>query len=137
MSDEHFVGKVSVRALIIKDGKALISRDVFDLDTWDIPGGRLHLGENPEDGVRREVMEELGVEIILGKVVYTEQFKQTRTGDVSVLIAFEARLKDENAQFVFKSDEIVEAKWITKEQLFDQKIYENCLNALKKYFQLS
>ncbi len=29
-------------------------------DMWDIPGGRIDVGEEPQDGLRREVQEELG-----------------------------------------------------------------------------
>lgn len=36
---------------------------------WSLPGGRLELGESLEDGVRREVREETGIDVEVGAVV--------------------------------------------------------------------
>lgn len=55
----HLVADIPQKALIVRDGKLLI---VFD-QRWELPGGRLHIDEAPRDGLRREVMEELGAEI--------------------------------------------------------------------------
>ncbi|MEK7167679.1 MAG: NUDIX domain-containing protein [Patescibacteria group bacterium] len=58
---------VAVKAIIRKDNKYLV---IFKSDTEeispneiDIPGGRLKFGEDPEEGLKREVAEELGLEI--------------------------------------------------------------------------
>lgn len=58
---------IAVKAFIIKDGQVLLLRrkptDRHQPGQWDIPGGRLERGENPFDGVKREVREETGLEI--------------------------------------------------------------------------
>lgn len=52
---------VTVKALAIHDGKLLVCRQ--DTGRWDVPGGRLEVPELLEETLRREVREELGVEI--------------------------------------------------------------------------
>ncbi len=54
-------------ALVIKNGQVLLARRAFQpyRNYWDIPGGFLEPGEHPEDGARREVNEETGLEIRL------------------------------------------------------------------------
>ena len=52
----HVVG------LIIEESKVLLIHRP-DKDIWELPGGKVHPGEEIEDALRREVMEELGVNI--------------------------------------------------------------------------
>jgi len=58
---------IGVKACIVDDGKILLmrrSKDYGDISgTWDIPGGRTSPGEEPVEGLRREVKEETGMEI--------------------------------------------------------------------------
>tara|TARA_Y100000310_G_C20577526_1_gene761193 strand:+ start:768 stop:1172 length:405 start_codon:yes stop_codon:yes gene_type:complete len=59
----HFATK----AVIFKDNKVLIVKknDNEDVNpnTFDIPGGRLEFGEKPVDSLKREVREEVGLEV--------------------------------------------------------------------------
>jgi 8-oxo-dGTP diphosphatase len=66
MSDE-LRPKVGFGVIIYKDGKVLFGRRgkgaSHSEQTWCCPGGLLEHGETFEEGVRREAMEEAGVEI--------------------------------------------------------------------------
>ena len=39
---------------------------------WDIPGGSVEPGETPQEGARREAVEEIGVEISLEKIIHED-----------------------------------------------------------------
>jgi len=61
--EQHLIADIPVKALIIRDGKILITRDRL----WELPGGRMNVGEEPEETLHREITEELGVDVrILG-----------------------------------------------------------------------
>ena len=57
----------AAKAFIVKEGKLLLLKrrvnDVHKPGQWDIPGGRLELGEDPFEGLKRETREESGLEI--------------------------------------------------------------------------
>lgn len=55
----------TVSAIIIKDNKVLLCKRASEpfKRKWDLPGGYLEERESPEDALRREMREELGVEI--------------------------------------------------------------------------
>lgn len=127
--DPHFVGKVALKAVLVSGDKALITRAPDD-DKWEIPGGRLHQGEDVEKALLREIQEELGVELKLGSVFYTEQFFQGRDGSAHLLITYRVNCPEGTA-FAPDAREVGELKWITKDELVQHDIHSNCLNALK------
>lgn len=55
-------------AAIVKDGKVLITQRAIEpkKGLFDIPGGFLSPGEHPLDALKRELLEELGLEIEVG-----------------------------------------------------------------------
>jgi 8-oxo-dGTP diphosphatase len=59
--------------LLLRDNKV----DIPFPNMWDIPGGKVEVGEEPEFAVRREINEELGIanlgEISLFKIITSEK----------------------------------------------------------------
>jgi 8-oxo-dGTP pyrophosphatase MutT (NUDIX family) len=54
---------VGVRAVIINDrDEVLLVRHTYR-DGWHTPGGGVHAGESPQAALRREVMEEVGLDL--------------------------------------------------------------------------
>jgi ADP-ribose pyrophosphatase YjhB (NUDIX family) len=54
-------------ALILDGDRVLLGQRAVEpfKGAWDVPGGFLEPGEPPEDGARREVMEETGLDVAL------------------------------------------------------------------------
>lgn len=52
---------VSVKGLVIQDGKVWLRKN--EREEWELPGGKLEQGEQPEETVIREMAEELGLEV--------------------------------------------------------------------------
>lgn len=65
--------KVAVHGLIKKGDKFLVTRRALNDDYmpgyWDIPGGTIEFGEDLKDALEREVKEETGLKIKIGKVI--------------------------------------------------------------------
>lgn len=62
---------IGVGAVVFRGGEALVirrGRPPF-LGQWSIPGGKPHHGERLEDALRREVLEEAGVQIRIGGLI--------------------------------------------------------------------
>lgn len=59
-----------VCALIERDGRVLAARRPAGKSQallWEFPGGKIEAGEAPEEALRREIREELHVEIVIGR----------------------------------------------------------------------
>lgn len=72
--------RVAVRGIIFKDGKLLCQRLTAyrrdDRDFWCTPGGGLDMGELLEQGLRREMIEETGIEPKIGRLLFVQQFTE-------------------------------------------------------------
>ena len=63
-----------VAAVIERGGRYLITRRLEGTHLagrWEFPGGKLLPGEKPEEALRRELKEELGVEAAVGEPIET------------------------------------------------------------------
>jgi len=58
---------VGCGAAIVRDGKLLLvkRRRAPEAGHWSLPGGKVDFGESVADAVKREILEEVGLEIVL------------------------------------------------------------------------
>lgn len=59
-----------IAGLGFRDGHVLVHRAVHE-DFWSFPGGRAEIGETSVETLKREMAEELGVEVTVGRILWT------------------------------------------------------------------
>ena len=60
-------------------GRLLLLKHVFRAGSgWGIPGGFIHSGEQPEEAVRRELLEEVGLELESARLLFIRTLRSTR-----------------------------------------------------------
>lgn len=74
---------VSVKGVVIRDGRVLLLRN--ERDEWELPGGKLELGEDPADCVAREIAEESGWTVTTGPLLDAWQYHVAAAADVLIL----------------------------------------------------
>lgn len=63
----HVVGAIIEREGTVFAARRNPERSAGGL--WEFPGGKVELGESPEQALRREVLEELGIGITVGRLI--------------------------------------------------------------------
>ena len=74
--------RVNVRGIIVSDQgeifcQQLTANDGKGRNFWCTPGGGLKCGESLLDGLRREMIEETGVEPEIGRLLFIQQFAES------------------------------------------------------------
>lgn len=117
---------VGVGAVIIHENKVLlIQRGQEPLKgEWSLPGGALELGETLEQGVRREVLEETGLDVEPVQLVEVlDRIVRDDAGAVRfhyVLADFLCRV---NGGTLSCATDAVAARWVAHEELNSHGIY--------------
>jgi len=110
-----------IAAVIERGGKVLIARrkkgDRFE-GRWEFPGGKIEAGESPEECLRRELREEMGVEVEAGEFLCSVPLEAS--GISIELIAFKASLLAGEAR-CHDHDEI---RWVEPERIGDFDLAE-------------
>jgi len=112
--------EVAVKAIVEKNGKVfLVQRQPDDPEQpsgWELPGGRINAGENPAEGLKREVKEETGIEVEPLTKINTRSF-QRKDGVTVQMITFACVAKSEK---VLLSAEHASCDWVPVEKAIKQ-----------------
>ncbi len=68
------MNRTRVRAIIEHDGKILLVRNLSSPDFWCLPGGKVEPSEDIISAIARELLEETGVQPVIGNVIFIHQF---------------------------------------------------------------
>jgi 8-oxo-dGTP diphosphatase len=103
---------------------------------WDLPGGRINIGENIQAALKREIMEELGAEINVGSLIYSSQRIHTSEGSLHLFLYCEATLVNAEQSLKVPSEELAEVRWIDQTMINEITMYGDCMDAIKSYWEL-
>lgn len=121
--------KVAVKVVFCHQGKVLLMADPES--KWDFPGGGIDAPERLEEGLRREVREELGwTEFQLGPLVHADEWFIPSL-DLHVVAVFYRVDLAEVPERNTLSDEHSEAAWLTPEEVRAHDVTPDTINALE------
>lgn len=99
--------------MIMKEGKVFATQRGYGefKDGWEFPGGKVEAGESPEEALRREIREELEVEVNVGDLIDTIEYDYP---------AFHLSMKCYACTIAGGSPHLLEheaARWLSADQL--------------------
>lgn len=102
-----------VAAVIMKEGKVFATQRGYGefKDGWEFPGGKVEARESPEEALRREIREELEVEVNVGDLIDTIEYDYP---------AFHLSMKCYACTIAGGSPHLLEheaARWLSADQL--------------------
>jgi ADP-ribose pyrophosphatase YjhB (NUDIX family) len=134
--------KCATKAFIMDDGKLLVIKQTKGNDEWwDVPGGCMEFGLTPEENLKKEIMEEVGIDVEIKKLIGTSQFIHTHDEpetkyDHVVFLNYLCEPKSKNIDITKNPDEnenITKFEWLTPEEFFKALPNDNQHAGLKKF----
>jgi 8-oxo-dGTP diphosphatase len=114
------VKQIEVVAAIIRKGDKIFAtqRGYGEWqDWWEFPGGKMEVGETPEEALKREIREELSAEISVGELLTTVEydypaFHLTMHCFLCTLVGEALHLNEHEAARWLAKDELDSVKWL-------------------------
>jgi len=123
------------------DGKVFIGRrsktKSFLPGKWELSGGHIEFGETVEEGLRRELREELNMEIIVGNIYSEFTYVMNEGSDHVIEVLYFATMKNPKQEISLNEESHDDYIWLSENEVntyFDKDDDEG--NAIRKGFQI-
>jgi 8-oxo-dGTP diphosphatase len=134
--------RVAAGAVVVNQDKVLLvlRNKAPAKDMWAIPGGSVNLGETFQAAAEREVLEETGLQIKAGEIVYVfERIERDQAGRVQfhyVILDLMAEALDPS-QPLTPADDVRDAGWFSLADLdrLSMPVSDTTRNLLEKMMQ--
>ncbi|NLX69341.1 MAG: (deoxy)nucleoside triphosphate pyrophosphohydrolase [Clostridiales bacterium] len=129
-----------IAAIILKEGKVLIAQRAQGQNLagkWEFPGGKIKAGETPEECLKREIKEELDLDIEVDEF-FGENIYSYETGTIRLvaykaqLIGGQCRLKVHSRVEWVKPHDLAGYDFSPADVPFVEKLGRNCWKWLRK-----
>lgn len=95
---------VSVKGVILNRGQVVLLRN--ERAEWELPGGRLEPGEQPEDCLHREIFEELYLDVAVGPLLDCWTYRIAQVDREVVIVSYACRLKHDLGSLSFSQEHL-------------------------------
>ena len=99
---------------------------------YDIPGGRLEVGENFLEALTREINEEATLDVTVGQPFFVNEWRPVVRGEQWQVVGIFFHCKANNDAVIIGPDHD-DAKWIDPEKYRDETVIENLYPAFEAY----
>lgn len=120
----------AVKAFIIRDGNFLVMRNNGEKrNLWELPGGRMQFGENAEQTLKRELIEETGLSVKRIRILDTWDRFEGEDYQVTGIICLCASTEGQ----VIISDEHDDYQWLPVNKSSVEYLYEHFKSRMMKW----
>lgn len=125
----------AVAAIIMRDGEILLVRRGSEpgIGKWSVPGGSVEIGETLVEAIKREVMEETGLEIDVGDFAGISDLIVRKDGEIQfhyVLSDFFATAKP--GEPVAATD-ASDCRWVPLDEIANYDVTNSLLDRLRAH----
>ncbi len=121
---------IATKAIISFQGKVLILResgkytDGTNSGRFDVPGGRLNPGERFNEALVREVLEETGLTVVVGKPIAVNEWRPVVRNELWQVVGIFFECVAENSEVILSEDHDA-YEWIDPETYKNYSLIDN------------